>query len=60
MSMSNMGIHGELQLSCVISNPKLTLEHIMELTGAGDGTRTRDTLLGRYIALNGVARRYIW
>jgi hypothetical protein len=25
--------------------------------GAGDGTRTRDILLGRYIALNGVAQK---
>jgi hypothetical protein len=29
------------------------------LAGAGDGTQTRDTLLGRYIALNGVAYTYI-
>ncbi len=69
MSMSNMGICGEFQLGCWISesyvkivkylqpfaycvvfpatkNPPI-YRRILKLYGAGDGTRTRDTLLGR-------------
>jgi len=30
------------------------------LAGAGDGIRTRDNLLGRYIALSGVAQIRKW
>ena len=55
MSMSNMGTCREFQSRCRTSNPKLKFEQIMKPGGAGDGTRTRDTLLGRNMALNRVA-----
>ena len=38
----------------------LWLLKLIRVTGAGDGTRTRDNLLGRYIAVNGVAQIAKW